>query len=75
VLELHHRIVGPEHLAQLFARYHLARLVQQHRQDAERLLMQLQLDPVFAQLGSRDVEFERAETDDARQWFIPFLSV
>jgi hypothetical protein len=71
VVELDDGVVGPQHLAQLFAGHQLARPVQQHDQDSERLLVEANLDPVLAQLGGLNVEFERAEAEDASQ-NIPF---
>src|SRR5437867_6325247 len=38
VLELHNRIVRPQTLAQIFSRYQLARVLQEHDQDSQRLL-------------------------------------
>jgi hypothetical protein len=42
-------------------------MFEQHHQDAERLLVKTKLDPVLAQFGSLQVEFERTETDAASQ--------
>ena len=62
VLEVDERTVRPEAAPQLVARQHLARLLQQHDEHLERLILQPQADAVLAQLARPHVELESSES-------------
>jgi hypothetical protein len=47
----------------LLARHHLARVLEQHRQQPEWLLLKLELDAAAAKLARIQIELERAEPD------------
>ena len=62
VLEVHERAVRPQTLSKLLARQHLARLLEQHDQHLERLILQPQACAVLAQLACVEVELEPPES-------------
>jgi hypothetical protein len=56
VLELHNGIVRPQTLAQIFSRYQLARVLQEHDQDSQRLLGETdRLVTVFAKFPGPEI--------------------
>ncbi len=62
VLEVDERAFRPQALPQLVARQDLARLLEQHDQHLERLILQPQADAVLAQLARAHVELESSES-------------
>jgi hypothetical protein len=48
------------------SRDHLARALQEHDQDLERLVVELNLDALFPQLSGAQVDFKYPEADKAR---------
>jgi len=63
-MEIHKRIGGPNHLAQLFTCHHFARVLQEQRQDSKWLLLKPGLPPVLTQLAGAKIQFERPEAND-----------
>jgi hypothetical protein len=63
MLEVDVDVSGPEPLLQFFACHHIAGVLQEHRQHLDRLALQLNAQPVFAQLTAVKIELECPETD------------
>ncbi len=61
MIEIDKRIRRPERRPKLLARHNLARILEQNRQHLKRLLLQLDLLPVFAQLRRGEVRLENAK--------------
>src|SRR5579872_3297280 len=66
VVELDHGIIRPQRLADLVAEHHVTGMLEHHEKNAERLLVQPDLDALLAQFGRANIELEGAEPDDAR---------
>ena len=59
VVELHHRVVGPELLLDLFARHQFARTLHQHQQNLEGLFLKTNLLLAFTEFSGLEVAFKR----------------
>ena len=83
VIEIDKRVVRPETLPELFARYYFAALLQKQGQDPERLILQLDLPPLFTKfvgpkidlVNSKAHSFGRSQSlqvipQDKRLWSI-----
>jgi len=66
LVELDDHVVGPQLAADLFARDELARVFQKKGEDSKGLLLQLDREPLLAELSRAKVEFEDSETKDPR---------
>src|SRR5512140_2436396 len=62
VFKISKRTPRPEGAVHFLARHDLARTLQQHSKDLERLLLQRNALPVFSQLSSEQIGFEGSET-------------
>ena len=56
----------PETVAKLIPGDDLARLLQKHGQDLERLFRELKAKPLFAKLGGLQIELEHPKMDNSR---------
>jgi hypothetical protein len=65
VVELHHRVVRPEFLADFFPRRHLAPTLHEHQQNLKGLLLQHDLAFPPAQFTGAKVEFKGSKADAA----------
>ena len=66
VLEVDDRVARPKLLAQVFTRHELARPLDEHAQNPQRLPFKLDLHPAPAQLQCAPVEFEGVEPKELR---------
>src|SRR5437879_1719039 len=64
-VEVHKRVGRPELVLEFFPGDHLPRTFQQHGEDLESLISELDLQALLTQLPGLRVDFERAKTDDA----------
>ena len=64
VFEVDEGIIGPEALAEFFARDKLARLFEQHREQLQRLLLKAETCARLSQLARAQIEFEDAKPDE-----------
>jgi hypothetical protein len=64
VIELDHSVVGPKLPADFLAQHHLARALQQHAQNLERLVLKPDPGAAFAQLARAHIQFERTKPED-----------
>ena len=62
VVEIHERVRGPELLRKFLARYDLAGVLEQHRQDSERLLLKPDSQAVLAQFTRTKIHLEHPKT-------------
>jgi len=65
VIEVHESVRRPQLFLQLFASYHLASSLQQHRQDLEGLFLQPDAQAMFAQFSSAKIHLKNSETESA----------
>jgi len=65
VIDVHKSVRRPKLLPELLPGDDLARMFQQKFQNLKRLLLELDLHPLFAQLASLQVGFESAKTQHA----------
>jgi hypothetical protein len=63
VLVVDERVIGPEPLAKFFACHDLSGLLEEHREDLERLAGQPQLQAALPQFPGADVDLEGTELD------------
>jgi hypothetical protein len=61
LVKIHEDAVGPDAVAQLFSCDHLTLFLQQHRENLERLLLQLDLQPLPPQFPGTQIDFEYSE--------------
>ena len=66
VIELDDGVVRPEPLPDVLAQHHLARVIEQHEQDLEGLVLKANADSVFAQFGRSNVQLEGSKTQKSR---------
>jgi hypothetical protein len=64
VIEVDERVRRPETQPELFSSYDLARLFQQHAQNAERLFLQAHTSAVFAQFASAHVYLKMGKSNN-----------
>src|SRR5262249_18060127 len=64
LVEVHVDIRGPQPLPQLLARHHLARALEEEREEPERPVLKRDLPPVAAKLARAHVHLENAEAHD-----------
>jgi hypothetical protein len=67
MIEIDEGVCWPESVAKLFSCNHLAGMLDQHAQDLERLLLELQLESILAQLACRNVYLEGSEPQNTRK--------
>src|SRR5262245_37349095 len=67
VLEVDERAGRPETLAKLLACHNLARTVEHHRENLERLILQSNPDAALAQFTRAGIDLEVSELDHDRQ--------
>src|SRR5262249_40524768 len=65
VIEIDKRVSRPQAAAQLFARHHISRSLDQHGEHSEGLILQPYASALLAQLAIRGIHFEHAEAGDA----------
>jgi hypothetical protein len=65
VIEIHEGIGRPQLLPQFLARHCLTGTLQQEAEDLEGLLLNLDPEPVFAQVAGAQVGLERSEANSA----------
>ena len=66
VIEIDKSIRRPQFALQFRARNYIPGFSKQGGQDPEGLLLQLNLEAIFAQFAGAEVEFEETKTNDAR---------
>jgi hypothetical protein len=65
VIELNHRVIGPESALDLFPGDHIARTFQEHGEDLKGLVLEPDPQTVFAQFPGSKVKFKDPEARDA----------
>src|ERR1700692_4699786 len=66
MLEIDKRVTRPEFLLQFLTADQFTGMIQQHLQDGQRLTLQANAHPLFAQFPRVNIELEGAETYHAR---------
>jgi hypothetical protein len=61
MVEINEGVALPQPVAKFFAANDLAGMLQQHSQDLARLVLQLDLDALFSQLGRAQVQLKNAK--------------
>ena len=71
MVEVNEGVLGPEVLLKLLAGNDLSRLFQEHGENLEGLLLQLDPDPLPAKFSGPEIDFEDSEMDHMGQivWF------
>src|SRR5438477_3862477 len=64
VIKVYERVAGPQPAAQFFPRHHLTRTLQHHRQNLERLFLQLDAAAILAQLAACEVRLKYSKTNN-----------
>jgi hypothetical protein len=67
MVEIHKSVGGPKTLSQFLAGHYVTRMLQQELQDLQRLLLQLNPDPLLAQLPGNVIYLERTEANGRRR--------
>jgi len=63
VVEIHESVRGPEFFLKLLASYDLAGVLEQHRQELERLLLKANPQTVFTQFAGTKIQFENPKSE------------
>jgi hypothetical protein len=63
VIEVDKCIFRPELLAQIIARYNLARMLQEYSENAALLFLKLDLATLLAQFAGAQIEFKKPKSD------------
>jgi len=67
MIEVHKGVGGPEPRAQLFPRNHQPRMLKEHRQNQEGLLLQLDSNSFLPQFSGAEVHLKQAEAHGGRR--------
>src|SRR4029077_13073348 len=67
LIEIHEGVCSPDPLPKLFSGYQFARMSQENLQKLERLVLEFDPDPSFAQFPTTQIHFEDAEANCSTQ--------